>query len=717
MRAIQFSSIVGVVAVAACARSLRSIGSGDLLGDDGGGISSGASSSGSTPGGGEGPHIEIPGAGDDAGDGGLGDGSAVLAENGSGTCVSGRSCDPTCDQLIENGQHEYNEPMPDDGSQIPFANLAAAHRAFSATPATSGGPCIVEPPDGALFPNNWVRARIRYKPTGTSQTFQIRIHASRQMNDLVVYTKSTSWKIPKDIWTALAASTWGENITVTVTASGTGGGAPASSTTTFQIAPALANGTVIYWAAADHTKKGAAWLESFSVGDENAAIALTVPQAKWQIARDERGNLQTRAAEAPLNLTTPGSTACIGCHVAVPDRASVTYIEDWPWDGVSAMIDPLDTGKLPSWLTVGGSEALSMPWLGMMTFSQHVWTDLHQHVMVVAMQNEATWNANAPVDGGAGQAPIPPWGYQGGNEWDQAPASELGWIDLSSPAPSIFTTGAVSGNGDSMSLAMAANYGTSWGIIARGGDPAGVASPTWSHVAGDRIVYASTNASRSGREGPSTTQIKGFADLWSVPYGAGAGGLASPIPGASDPNWNEYYPTLSPDDAFIAYNRTPAQEDMYYAPNGEVYVVAGAGGTPTRLAANDPPACMGVRSPGVTNSWPKWSPEYPKCHGQTYYWLIFSSAREQTPFSTQQVVTSQLYLTALTANESGPISFPGIFIWNQHTKVDCGGSCPPGVAPYVGNTQSNHTPQWEGIDLPPPPPPPPPPPKPPPPPT
>jgi hypothetical protein len=29
-----------------------------------------------------------------------------------------------------------------------------------------------------------------------------------------------------------------------------------------------------------------------------------------------------------------------------------------------------------------------------------------------------------------------------------------------------------------------------------------------------------------------------------------------------------------------------------------------------------------------------------------------------------------------------------------------------GVAPYNGKQQSNHTPQWEGIDLPPPPPPP-----------
>ncbi|MDP8999802.1 MAG: hypothetical protein M3O46_06800 [Myxococcota bacterium] len=634
-------------------------------------------------------------------DGGVIEAGIALGTGGSvGLCAVGRTCDPTCDELVENGQHEYVEQAPDDGSQIPFRDVPNARKAFSGTPATTGGPCIVEPPDGALFPNNWARARIRFSPASTNQTlFQIRIHAGRQMSDLIVYTSSKTWKIPHDIWQKLAASTWGEDITVTVTAVSPGGGTPASSQTTFTIAPALANGSIIYWAAVGK-EVGQAWLESFSVGDENVSVALTVPQTQWRGARSERGDLSTRAGSPPLNLPK-GSAACVGCHVAVPDRKSVTFIEEWPWDGVASMVDPANTGKLPPWLTPGGMEALSMPWLGMMSFSPHVWNDLNQHRMVVAMQNESPWGTNNLPDGGVGAAPFAPWGFQSGSEWDQSPLSQLGWIDLSSTAPSIFAGGML--NGDQASLAMAANYGASWGIVQRMGDTSGVASPTWSHLTGDTIVYASTNASVSGREGPKPyNNVKGSAHLWSVPYNGGAGGMASPIMGASEANWNDYYPSYSPDDKFIAFNRVPAQDDMYYAPNSEVNVIDSHGGTPARLKANDAPACMKVKSPGITNSWPKWAPEYPQCQGEQYYWLIFSSTREGIPFQGGGN-SSQLYLTALLKTDSGLHSYPGVFIWNQHMKA-------VGVSPYDGMQQSNHTPQWEGIDLPPPPPPPPPPP-------
>jgi hypothetical protein len=617
-----------------------------------------------------------------------GDGSSPLADNGSGTCVRSRACDPTCDELVENGRHEYVEPAPDDSSALPPANVASL---FSGSPGP-GGPCIVDPPDGALFPNNWVRPRIRFQPASAAQTlFQVRVHADRQKNDLVVYTRSRTWKIPRDVWAALAASTWGEKITVTVSAVGDAGGAPASSKVTFEIAPADANGSMIYWAAVGKNP-GEAWLESFRVGDENVATALTVPQTRWSTARSESGQLSTRGA-------SPGAIGCIGCHVAVPDRKSVVFLDDWPWDGVAARVDPGSTGNLPDWLTPGGRDALGMPWLGMFAFSPHVWNDLGQHVAVAAYQGESKFPSPLPAylfpDGGGPQG-LAPWGFQGSNEWDVSPASELAWIDLSSSAPAIAASGASPG-GDQLSIAMAQNRGTSWGILARTGDPSGVASPTWSH-SGDTIVYTSTNASQSGR------MSKGVADLYSVPYAGKAGGAATPIRGASDAAYSEYYPAFSPDDTLVAYNRTPAADDMYYDPRSEVYVVPARGGTATRLAANDPPACAGVKSPGVTNSWPKWSPEYPSCNGRTYYWLVFSSTRDEVRFQTQDQVTSQLYLTAIVLDAERLVTYPAVHVWNQHRTA--------AVAPYAGQTQSNHTPQWEPIDLPVPPPPPAPPPPP-----
>ncbi|HLK41643.1 MAG TPA: hypothetical protein VKU41_33070 [Polyangiaceae bacterium] len=614
--------------------------------------------------------------------------AGVLADNGSGTCVAGRTCDPTCDELVESGKHEYVEPAPDDGSALPPANVASM---FNGAGSMSGGPCIVEPPDGSLFPNNWVRPRIRFNPGSGQTIFRITIHAVRQKNDLVVYTRSKTWKIPKDIWTALTKSTWGEDVTVTVSSIAAGGGAPVSSQVTFQIAPANANGSLVYWAAVGKNA-GQSWLESFGVGDENVATALTVPQTQWSTARSESGQIQTRGA-------TPGAASCMGCHVAVPDKQSVVFNENWPWDGVGAMVDPGDTGKVPAWLTPGGRDALGMPWLGMMSFSTHVWNDMKQHLMVAAFQGESkfptTWPTGMFSDGG-GPKGVAPWGYQGANEWDVSPASQLVWMDLSTSVPSVVpASGTVSG--DQMSLAMAANEGTSWGFLARTGDPSGAASPTWAH-SGMTIVYTSTNASQSGR------MNQGTADLWSIPFNDKMGGTATPISGASDPNFNEYYPAFSPDDQLVAFDRTPVADNMYYDPNAQVYVVPATGGTPTRLAANDPPACTGVRSPGATNSWPKWSPEYPECGGKTYYWLVFSSSRDQVPFGMQNEPTSQLYLTALVVDQEALKSYPGIYVWNQHTTAT--------VTPYVGQTQSNHTPQWEPIDLPVPPPPPPPPPPP-----
>ncbi len=677
-------AVAGLAAAAACARGSTV---GDLR------LSPGQSTGDQFPAGGTAPDPPgtLPDDGGpsgpsffaDSGPPGTGDGGVTLGAPGSvGLCVSGRSCDPSCDQLVENGKHEYIEPAPEDGSALPPPTVGSL---FGGAVATSGGPCIVEPPSGALFPNNWVRPRIRFTVPNTNQNlFQIRLHAARQSHDLVVYTASKSWKIPKDIWTALATSTWGEDITVTVSAVDKNGGTPSSSQVTFQIAPAYANGSLIYWAAVGKNA-GQAWLEGFAVGDENVAVALTIPQVQWKQTRAERGDLQTRGA-------SPGAPGCIGCHVAVPDRKSVTFIEDWPWDGVSAMVDPGDTGKVPPWLTPGGGEALSMPWLGMMSFSPHVWNDQMQHIVIAAFQGESTFPATG-MAGGPPAGQIAPWGYQGSNEWDSSPKSQLAWIDLSTNVPPV-APAVGPANGDQLSVGMAANLGKSWGFIARTGDPSGVNSPAWSH-AGDTIVYTSTNASQSGR------MNSGVADLWSVPYNNSAGGAATPVPGASDPGWNEYYPSYSADDKYLAFNRTPLGDNMYYANRGEVFVLPATGGTPTRLAANNPPSCMNVRSPGVTNSWVKWSPEFPNC-GKRYYWLVFSSSREGIRFASQNETTSQLYLTALTVDESNNVkTYPGIFIWNQHTTAS--------VAPYVGQTQSNHTPQWEPIDLPVPPPPPPPP--------
>jgi hypothetical protein len=217
------------------------------------------------------------------------------------------------------------------------------------------------------------------------------------------------------------------------------------------------------------------------------------------------------------------------------------------------------------------------------------------------------------------------------------------------------------------------NVATASSVLARTGDTQGAVVPTWSHD-GSSIVYTSTNGIADSR--PSI----GTADLYQVPYAARAGGNATPIAGASSALMNEYYPAFSPDDAWLAFDEAPPGSDMYNQPNAEVYVIPSGGGVATRLAANDPPSCSGQSSPGVTNSWPKWSPEALTADGRTFYFLVFSSTRASTH--------PQLYVTAVVTDGSGsPTTYGALYLWNQPAD------------------QSNHTPVWNDLDIPPSPPP------------
>ncbi len=628
---------------------------------------------------------EVSGAGD-AGDvdGGLGsipppgddDSGISLGSGGSGggtlgSCVSTRACISGCTDF--------------GGSPILDGNATA----FDPSTSTSGGPCIVEPGDGSLLPNNWVRPRFKWQ--GGTPPYKLTIHSGREASDLVVFTSNTQWTMPKTTWQALAASAWDDGsgsdaIGVTV------GDAQGGTATTFSIAPANANGSMVYWTAAGDVS-GWSWLEGFGVGDETVSIVLTAPtgpyantatQDEWGLSRDVGGNLTTTNRDTNVPLTPIGGVECIGCHVAAPDTKSVAFVDFYPWDGVTSAVDPAHAGTSPAWLSPGGAETLSQGWLGMMTFSPAVWGPGAYRV-VAGSQVPATANS-------------PPW-----SAGSSTTPSNLIWIDLgTTAAPSFSASGAPLPSASSSQTGVTqfyANRGTTFGVLSRSGDPNPSAScPAWSHD-GNNIVYVSNNAAKDGRLDVGT------GDLYVVPYNSGMGGSATPLSGAASAALNEYYPAYSPDDQYVAFTGAPAGQTMYYNRSAEVYVVPSKGGTATRLAANDPPACLGAASPGVTNSWPRWSPEHPSCGGKTYYWLIFSSSRSNTPFTVDATKknfkagaadgpTSQLYLTALVDDGSGGLkTSAATYIWNQSTKT------------ADGFAQSNHTPAWEVVSIPPPPPP------------
>jgi hypothetical protein len=574
---------------------------------------------------------------------------------------------------------------PDDGS-APTPMDAPSH--FADPGSMSGGPCLVEPTDKTLIPQNWLRPRFRYVPAAGQNLFEIRLHADSETNDYLVYTTSKTWKMPNGHkagtagdWDTIRASIWGQDITVTVRGVNMSdpSSKPAGTTAKFRIAPAGAGGAMIYWAAAGD-KPGDSWLEGFNVGDEHVATVLTPAQVQLQISRDQGGQLQTMTPPA-------GSVQCIGCHAAIPDGVdggvgkSVAFVDFYPWTGVVSEVESDAGGVVPAWLTGGGGQAFSQPWIGLPTFSKTDWAT-GEHIAIASY--------GCPPGTSTSGGSWYPWNGSGCSD---QPSAGLAWFDLSSSATAIAST-----NSYDVGMGVGKDQGTSWGILQRTGDTRGAEFANWSHD-GRTIVYVSTNAGKDGR------LATGTADLYTVAYNARQGGAAAPVMGASDATWAEFYPSYSPNDSFIAYNRAPGAENMYYNPHDEVFIIPSDGGMATRLDANDPPACLGLKVPGVTNSWPKWSPSVQQCSdGVTYYWIIFSSSRDGSTFNpayfkmglSAPLPTSQLYLTAVTVDKDKNLqTYPALYVWNQ----------PATSAAFAGSNQSNHTPVWEEVAIPPPPPP------------
>jgi hypothetical protein len=606
----------------------------------------------------------------------------------SSTCaVVKRTCSSACTDFPST---PVIDAMPDDGAAPTPANAASY---FAAADGAGSAPCLVDPATGTLIPQNWVRPRFRVIPAAGQNLFEITLTTPRQANPYVIYTSSTTWKMPKTVWDALRVDSWGDTIRVAIRGVNTASGAPSSTTGTFTIAPANAGGSMIYWAAVGD-QNGLSWLEGFGPGDESVATTLLVSQVQQKVYRDQGGNLQNG-----------GAPQCIGCHSAPPDGNSVSFVDFYPWPGNAANVNPKDgglaIGAKPPWLTPSGALALSLPWLGVATYSRADWATEQVAVTSFGCPQPSPGNTNTE-----------PWS---GMSCSPQTNGSLAWIDLAATAP--LSDASLTGNPQNAIQDVMADFGKSWGFLARTGDTNGVEFPNWSHD-GSTIVYVSTNAGQDGRlaQNDAGTTV---AELYTVPYNARQGGKASALQGASDSSAYQYYPAYSLDDALIAFDRATVlgAKGLYYNPNSEVYVVPASGAaTPTRLSANDPPMCEGTPgSPGVTNSWPKWAPDVESCpDGNTYYWLVFSSTREGIPFAVTEVdggeanfknggkpdgPTSQLYITGLTVNGGTITTYPALYIWNQATNSTAQGGLP----------QSNHTPVWEEVNIPHPPPPPPPP--------
>ncbi len=664
-----------------------------------------------------------------------------------GTAFPSSSCTADCEDfpaepLIEAG----------GGAAITQEDIArfAAPDDFAA-----GNLCVVEPQlsngdvPGALFPANWLRPRFRWEGGGTGVVYEIRLQNEIQVSDLRVYTRQNEWVMPAQLWKDVARNVH-TPITVTIRAADGGGALVTGTRGTFQIAPVNAGGSLVFWATTSSEvlkQPVSSQLVGFSVGEEGVIKTLDATDVALGAIVGEDG-IEPRGnyAEAVPGGFEPGEVACVGCHISTPDGAGVVFTDNWPWNKIVSSILPANAGTSPDYLTDGASLALSQPWLGTQTMTpahfaagdrmlitsygllapgttptrtpwdarvptRHglAWFDLEAEV-VVADRSEVTEFApsNNYTDGFT--YPVTP------SDLQVIPANPPGAGRLDRRQLSLFRQ-----------LTVANAQGSAWDVMATNGETLSAVTPDWSHD-GEQLVYVSTDITSSDGHPDWTADV---ADIKMVPYNDGEGGAVEALDGASEPGFLEYYPAFSSDDAFVLFARAPnpsnptrtgctpetqaqcqAQnlgqnpDGPYYNRNGEIYVVSSGGGEPVRLVANDPVACTGDTVRGSINSWPKWSPRVVSTEGKTYYFLIFSSARQydgrfqlQTTDFTPPVLpnSSQLYMASIVVDDAtGAVTtYPAIYVWNQNTLVDAEGNPEPPLR------SSNLTPAWDEFLLPP----------------
>ena len=329
--------------------------------------------------------------------------------------------------------------------------------------------------------------------------------------------------------------------------------------------------------------------------------------------------------ESVVDILTPttadSDTQCVGCHSSTPDGKFVGYsdsVESYSGTPTRFRMRSSDgDATLPTFISPSAQTLMSRQEQWLQVFSPLHWTT-GDRIGLDVMSLDGTVNTG----------------------------TEIVWTDLEATSTA---------------------QGAGWGVVAREGDSGQAGYASFAHNTDD-IVYVSATDMDTGTK---TTQ----GDIMTVAYNARAGGQASPLTGAATSEYNEYYPTYSPDDKYVAFDRVATGTLNYNTPSAEVFLLPSSGGTPTRIVANDPPSCSGRSSPGVTNSGPKWAPQATAVDTRTFYWLTFSSDRINQG-------QPQLFVTPVIDDGGTLRTFPALYLWNQPAD------------------ENNHTPAWDNFDIP-----------------
>lgn len=139
---------------------------------------------------------------------------------------------------------------------------------------------------------------------------------------------------------------------------------------------------------------------------------------------------------------------------------------------------------------------------------------------------------------------------------------------------------------------------------------------------------------------------------------------------------NNYYPTFSPDSAWLLFNRSPSGSNSFGqsdstgnstsgVPDGQIWVVPATGGAPRRLDA----VATGKDS---SDSWPKWAPVNQDYRGKKLMWFTFSSKRAYG-LRTGEGERSQLWMAAFDPERGKGGADPSLpAFWLPFQEIDSG---------------------------------------------
>jgi hypothetical protein len=483
--------------------------------------------------------------------------------------------------------------------------------------AGAGGPCLMEPEVGSMLPKNWLRPRFRWIAAnalgdgGASGPAQ-------DIYELRVHAENQVNDLV--VYTKNAAWTMPKEMWNALRLHSAG--APMTMTVR---GATLSNGALTNASAGSSGPFSIAPVEAPGTivywttlsGGPDAGGSLYNPALKGFRVGDESVTDVLRPSQVPP--TNLGEVKCVGCHTSTPDGLyAVTSIRPNPQGGGATQV---------GFGAIDGSAA-TPPYV----------TPTAQGLLHRSEQMAPTFSA----------AHFAPGDRIAVTMYRTMPGFDIIWTDLE-------TTSTVEGVG--------------WGKFARTGDPNYAALANASHD-GTKIVYVSTPDQNTA----GTQFVDG--KIYTIPWGNRQGGTATELMGANLPGFRQYYPAFSPDDALIVFDRSPVRSaDTYNDPSGEMHVIGANGGTAQRLTANDPPACSGGKSPGVHNSWPKWSPEAAVDGTKKYYFVVFSSARKESGR-----FGDRLYITPIVVEGATITTYAALYLWNQPEE-------------------DNHSPAWDTLKI------------------